>query len=61
MLNSKAFEYLVAAYLPAALLPVIHILLGERNPYVMWVFMTMWIIYILILLILYYLSERGVE
>jgi len=61
VLRSRFFKYLIAAYLPGALLPLVHAVIGAEHAYALWVFMTLWIIYILALLILYYLSERKVS
>lgn len=61
MMRSRFFKYLVAAYLPGAILPVVHAVIGAEHAYATWIFTTLWIIYLLALLILYYLGEKRVS
>lgn len=60
-MKSRVLRYLVAAYSPALLLPVVDLALSKAFPLATWLFMIAWSIYVLILLVIYYASEsrRG--
>gem|GEM_PF-2872096 len=56
---NKTLKYLLAVYLPGVFLPIIDYMFSSINPLITWYFMIAWILYAFLILILYYLSERG--
>jgi len=59
VMRSRAAKFVIASYLPGAALPLADLLLSQRFKYATWVLMTLWIVFVLALLVAYYLTERG--
>jgi len=59
VMRSRAAKFVIASYLPGAVLPLVDILLSHQFRYATWILMTLWIAFVLALLVAYYLTERG--
>jgi len=59
VMRSRAAKFIIASYLPGAVLPLVDLLLSQRFRYATWILMTLWIVFVLALLVAYYLAERG--
>jgi len=54
----KTLLLIILAYAPSILLPVIDHQYSRSNAYATWFYITIWGVYILILLIAYYIIEK---
>jgi len=59
VMRSRAAKFVIVSYLPGAVLPLVDLLLSHRFRYATWILMTLWIVFTLVLLVAYYLTERG--
>ncbi|MEM4532710.1 MAG: hypothetical protein QXU89_03510 [Desulfurococcaceae archaeon] len=57
-MKNRVLKLIIMSYLPGLILIIVDYLFSSKNPFITWIFMFIWSIYVFILLIVYYLFER---
>ncbi|MEM0380064.1 MAG: hypothetical protein QW607_01255 [Desulfurococcaceae archaeon] len=57
-MKNRVLKLIIMSYLPGLILIIVDYLFSSKNPFITWIFMCIWSIYVFILLIVYYLFER---